>query len=136
MNKMELEKKILAYKLPAESMGQLEALCREEQIRLLAVSEEEYDIPLGFLAYGSPDQKKDFLRTEGTAAGRTNEINDPMLVFAGFMQSELMHFLQQMKLAEIKRIDLKAMLTEYNAVWNSPMLYEEIKKEHEYMKKK
>ena len=29
MNKMELEKKILAYKLPAESMGQLEALCRE-----------------------------------------------------------------------------------------------------------
>ena len=63
MNKMELEKKILAYKLPPESMGQLDALCREEQIRLLAVSEEEYDIPLGFLAYGSPDQKKDFLRT-------------------------------------------------------------------------
>lgn len=133
---MELEKKILSYNLPPESIGQLEALCREEQVSLLAVTEKEYDIPLGFLAYGSPEQKKDFLRTGSTAAGQAHEINAPMLVFAGFMQPDLMRFLQQMNQMGIKRVDLKAMLTEHNAVWNSPMLYEEIKKEHEYMKKK
>ena len=131
---IELEKKILSYNLPPESTGQLEALCREEQIRLLAVSEKEYDIPLGFLAYGSPEQKKDYLRTGSTAAGQAGGINDPMLVFAGFMQPDLMRFLQQMNLAGIKKVGLKAMLTEHNAVWNSSMLYEEIKKEHEYFK--
>ena len=134
MNTMKLEKKILSYNLPPETMQQLEALCREEEICLITVSENEYDIPLGFLAYGSPDQKKDFLRTgDHPAAGRASEILDPMLVFAGFMQPDLMGFLQQMRKAGLGKIDLKAMLTEHNAVWSSPMLYDEIKKEHEYM---
>lgn len=132
-NMIELEKKILSYNLPLESIRQLEALCLQEQITLLTVSEEEYDIPLGFLAYGSPDQKKDFLRSEDAAG---SQIEEPMLIFAGFMQSDLMHFLAQMKSAGISRIDLKAMLTEHNAVWNSPMLYDEIKKEHEYMSRR
>ena len=129
---IELEKKILSYNLPPESKQQLEALCLQEQITLQIVSEKEYDIPLGFLAYGSPDQKKEFLRS-GNAAG--SQVEEPMLVFAGFMQQDLMHFLQQMKLAGISRINLKAMLTEFNAVWNSSMLYGEIKKEHEEIQK-
>lgn len=128
---MEMEKKLLSYNLSPDFMEKLNKLCLQENVVLLSVSDLEYDVPLGFLAYGSPEQKQEFLRSEST--GKAG-VDDPMLVFAGFMRDDLMSFLQQMKQTGLNRVDLKAMLTEHNAVWNSSMLFEEIKKEHEYMK--
>lgn len=59
---------------------------------------------------------------------------EPMMVMKIYSEQKLNQFLSGVRKEGIPRIDLKAILTEYNKGWDSFQLYEEIKKEHEAMK--
>ena len=56
-----------------------------------------------------------------------------MMVMCGFTGELLDILLFQMRKQGVGKIPLKAVLTDFNQHWNSLMLYEELKKEHEAM---
>ena len=78
----------------------------------------------GLLAFGKEEDQKEYL-TNAPAA-----FDDAMLVFAGLPAGRLHVFLSQMGKKKVPTIDLKASLTEHNAVWDSVTLHDELVKEH------
>ena len=94
------------------------------KIRVRSVTPSQYHMPLGLLAFGKEEDQKEYL-TEVPA-----EFDDAMLVFAGISAGRLNTFLVQMAKKRVPKIDLKASLTEHNAVWNSVVLHDELVKEH------
>lgn len=97
------------------------------KIRVRIVSPSQYHMPLGLLAFGKEEDQKEYL-TEAPAA-----FEDAMLVFAGLSVGRLNAFLSQMAKKRVPQIDLKASLTEHNAVWDSVTLHDELVKEHASM---
>ena len=97
------------------------------KIRVWIVSPSQYHMPLGLLAFGKEAAQKENL-TEAPA-----EFEDAMLVFAGLSVGRLNAFLSQMAKKRVPQIDLKASLTEHNAVWDSVTLHDELVKEHASM---
>ena len=97
------------------------------KIRVRIVSPSQYHMPLGLLAVGKEEDQKEYL-TEAPA-----EFEDAMLVFAGLSVGRLNAFLSQMAKKRVPQIDLKASLTEHNAVWDSVTLHDELVKEHASM---
>ena len=123
---MGLQKVILLYNIDSPAyIKAITTFCLKRGIRLRAVKPEEYDVPLGFVAYGTEENRQEFLRTE---SGK--EFSEPMMVFAGFPGQNLMELFKELRIEGIGTTDLKAMMTEHNAVWDSVALCEELKKEH------
>ena len=58
------------------------------------------------------------------------EMNEEMLVIAGFTEERLEELLDKLKKAGVPKINLKAIVTETNADWTVYQLYEQLKEEH------
>lgn len=97
-------------------------------IRIKLVKKEEYLEPLSYLAKlkGSELRKEEY---EGEPLG------DEMMVLIGFSGGRIDALLSEIRKARLNRVDLKAVLTDYNKEWNSLELYKELKEEHEAMAK-
>lgn len=97
-------------------------------MRIKLVQKEEYLEPLSYLAKikGSESNGKKY---EGELLG------DEMMVLIGFSSGRIDALLSEIRKARLDRVDLKAVLTDYNKAWNSLELHEELKGEHEAMAK-
>lgn len=91
------------------------------------VSAEEYLVTLGALAGGESGREEEIYEGEG--------FSEEMLVIHTEQEELLDQALFLMRKEKVQ-VDLKAVLTQSNQEWNSLALYEEIKKEHEMMKKR
>jgi len=124
-----MEKVLLLYNIASpEYKKEIRQFCAKRKVRIRFVEPQEYDIPLGFVAYGSEEDKEEFLRKE-----KGREFSEPMMLFSGFEGQSLFEFLRELRIAGIGTADLKAMMTENNAVWTSVALFDELSKEHRYM---
>ena len=128
---MELQEIVLLYdNMPVEDVSRLTSACTSMDVNLKIISPGQFKVPIGFLAYGTEVQIQEYLVDPGTEKA----FDKPMLVLAGFTNHRITAFLNEMEEKEVPPIPLKAVLTEYNAVWDSFCLYEELKKEDEYIR--
>ncbi len=119
---------ILVYNLEGEKGKQIQQLCAEMKIRFKSIPAEQYGEPIGALA-GIKGVEKTGIPFAGTP------FQDEMLVFARFEDASLRNFLSRYYQAGIGKVSLKAGLTPYNVKWNSVELHDELKREHEELKK-
>lgn len=94
--------------------------------RLKTVTKEDYLKPVGFLA-GLKDMEDNGSVYEG------EEFQDEMMLMAGFTSARVDTLLSALRKNGAGRINYKAVLTETNKSWDSVHLFQEIKREHEYM---
>lgn len=128
---MELQEIVLLYdSMPDKDVSRIAAACASMDVNLKTVRPGRFKVPIGFLAYGTEDQIGEYLVDPSSE----DDFEQPMLVLAGFTNHRITAFLNEMEEKEVPPIPLKAVLTEYNAVWDSHSLYEELKKEDEYMR--
>ena len=126
---MTLYETVLYYDcMSEENREKMERVCLETGSVLKIIRPEEYRVPLGFLCYGNDDQIGEYIISGDPAAS----LERPMLLLAGFTEPRLRLFLEKMKSQGVPPVALKAVLTEYNATWDSLALYDELKKEDEY----
>ncbi len=142
-----MKETILLYNIfEKELFKKYQELCDSRQIRLVAVSDREAAVPLGFLAYGSEEQKADYIKTpeqrddrsldgDGKAEGLKAFPEEPMMIFAGFTNPRLTDMLGTLRTAGFPGISLKAVLTEHNALWDSCTLYEHLSEERAQFEK-
>ena len=134
---MELKEIVLLYNINDDERNNLYKTFFETcQVELKQVSESERAVPLGFLAYGTEEQKSDYMpgKTADDMAGNDAVIDfppEPMMVFAGFTNQRLTYILSGLREHGLTEASLKAVLTEHNAVWNSATLYEQLAEERE-----
>lgn len=120
---MELKEVVLIYNIDDRNRYLLyENFFSSHQVELKEVTEAESSVPLGFLAYGSEEQKADY-NIPGVLPA------EPMMVFAGFTNQRLRLMLDGLKSKGLTEASLKAVLTEHNAVWDSATLYEQLAEE-------
>lgn len=123
---------ILFYNLDNETGRRLKLVCLKHKIRIKTVEKSQYALPIGCIAGLLPDtssNNSDASPQEIPAS----DFSDEMLVFCHFTNALLDTFLLEFKKNRIPRIALKAVLTEQNIYWNSYVLHEELKREHEQM---
>ena len=97
---------------------------RKVELKQVNPSRLEKDVPIGLLAYGTDEQKKAYsLFVVGLTEVPVEFPPEPMLVFAGFTDRRLTAILSELREKGLSDISLKAVLTEYNAIWNSATLY-------------
>ncbi len=90
------------------------------------VAKRDYGQPVGFLAGAegvSPNKTKN--ASEG--------FSEEMMVIYGFGSEMIDVLIAALKSGGVGKIDLKAVVTPTNAVWDSVKLYGEIKADHEAM---
>ena len=126
-------KKILLFHMNALRCGEISALCRGLEIEPEPVSPSRYGEPLGKLA-GIGMTESAFAPDKIHAAG--SGITSEMMVFCGLEQPEVFGFLQAMRQTGIPPVDLKAVVTPFNAMWTAPALFAELSKEHAAMRAK
>ena len=92
-------------------------------------------LPLGTLIGISPagTEEEASLKKEPSESQDAGGFSEEMLVIHAETEDMLDRALFLMKKEKV-RVDLKAMVTQTNRDWDSLALYEEIKKEHEFMK--
>ena len=115
---------VLLYNIQdKKTRSAIQFIAVQMKIRVRSVAPSQYHMPLGLLAFGKEEDQKEYL-TNAPAA-----FDDAMLVFAGLPAGRLHVFLSQMGKKKVPTIDLKASLTEHNAVWDSVTLHDELVKE-------
>lgn len=119
---------VLFYNLNNEKGRKLKLICLKLKIRIKQVAPEQYLQPIGALA-----GIKDFQISDELFDG--NGFSEEMLVMKDFDNRLLDQFLAEFKRNNLKRVNLKAILTPENISWTSLKLYEELKKEHEAIAK-
>ncbi len=130
-----MKETILLYNLDSATIrNKIKFLCIQGGIHIRVIEKEQYDVPIGMLAFGKKEEMESYLRSEN--AEEKASFDDPMLVFAGFTGTKLNQFLNAMHKQKIPRINLKAMVTEHNVNWDSVTLHEELAKEHKAMNEK
>lgn len=113
-------------------------------VKIRMVSPEQYHLPIKDLINGQPKEitQEDTVNlmehvkvqdTDG-AENENDSIQEEMMVMYGFSGSRLDELLNAMRKNQA-RINLKAILTETNQEWSSYVLYQELKKEHEMMRR-
>ena len=121
---------LLTYNLKPGTEAGIARICRDLGIRIRTVNPGEYALPIGALA-GIPIAKA---ATPDAMPGHC--FIDEMLVMCHMMSNELDAFLRAMRKAGMPRIDLKAMLTPINVLWNSTDLHSELAREHASMQRR
>lgn len=152
---------ILLFQFEPVKQRKLAAQLLTAKFRVKAVSQEELDFPIGYLAGdkelltvveneranqksaedGQCDRKMD-----KDAESTENEVNErsytgsahlpaPMIVMAGVTGNRLNTVLQAIRKSGIGAVPYKAVLTETNRTWKAKELLQELMKEHEEMKK-
>lgn len=119
---------LLTYNLKPMTADALNALCREQGIRVRPVRREEYALPIGLLA-GIP------ARASGEASA-AEPFDDEMLVMCHMLSHQLDAFLSGMRQRSLPRIALKAVLTPFNVVWTSARLRDDLAREHDEIKRR
>lgn len=119
---------VLCYNLKGTKKGkQISMIFGFLGYKIRHVEREEYGIPVKVLA-GIAD-------AEGESESYAGEgFSEEMLIMNPTNEEMLDKALFLMKKDKVQ-VGLKAMLTQTNQEWDSIALYEEIKKEHEYMSK-
>lgn len=113
-------------------------------VKIRMVSPEQYHLPIKDLINGQPKEitQEDTVNlmehvkvqdTDG-AENENDSIQEEMMVMYGFSGSRLDELLNALRKNQA-RINLKAILTETNKEWSSYVLYQELKKEHEMMRR-
>jgi hypothetical protein len=118
---------VLLYNIEEKQIQKkYQMLCLRLGIRVKMVAKEQFLEPVGALS-GAREVplKNEVYEGEG--------FTDPMMVLKIYSNQKLDQLLTGIRKEGIPKIDYKAVLTEYNKEWNSLQLYEELKKEHEYM---
>lgn len=90
--------------------------------------------------------KKDFNQVLGYLAeipgfqvieGEDDEtFDDEMLVMSGFTRNDIDELIRSLKKHGVGRVDLKAIVTPTNSLWDCVRLYKAVKADHETMHKK
>ena len=120
-----MKETVLLYNIhDKKTRSAIQFIAVQMKVRVRSVVASQYHMPLGLLAFGKEEEQKEYV-TDAPAA-----FDDAMLVFAGMTPGRLNTFLYQMAKKHIAKINLKATLTEHNAVWNSVALHDELVKEH------
>ena len=128
---MTLHEVVLLYdSMPEDDVTKIMTTCTSLGVDLKIIKPGEYRVPIGFLSYGTEEQIREYMADPESMVA----FDKPMLVLAGFTNNRIKIFLSELREKEVPPIPLKAVLTEYNAVWDSCSLYEELKKEDEYMR--
>ncbi len=117
---------VLLYNFNGERKKQLTKALLPLGFRLKAVAKEDYLKPVGFLA-GLKDMEDNGSVYEG------EEFQDEMMLMAGFTSVRIDTLIGALRKNGVGRINYKAVLTETNKNWDSASLFQELKKEHEYM---
>ena len=105
-----MKETILLYNLDSAAIrNKIKFLCIQGGIHIRVVEKNQYDVPIGTLAFGKKEDMELYLRSESSE--EKPSFNDPMLVFAGFTGQKLDQFLNAMRKQKIPKINLKAMLT-------------------------
>ena len=129
-----MKETILLYNLNSAAIrNKIKFLCIQSKIHIRVVEKNQYDVPIGILAFGKKEDMEPYLRSENSKTAAS--FDDPMLVFSGFTGQKLDQFLNAMRKQKIPKIDLKAILTEHNVKWDSVTLHDELAREHEAMNK-
>ncbi|MBR2590619.1 MAG: DUF3783 domain-containing protein [Clostridia bacterium] len=115
---------ILSFNIPAAQAAAVEAAAAQADAVVKVVPQAEYRQSVGALLGVLP---------------RTNEVclspfKEPMLIMAGLPRPAMEQFLDMLK-AQGVYIPYKAMLTPTNLTWRCDALIEELKKEHEQIKR-
>lgn len=121
---------LLTYNLEPGTAAGLDKICRLLGIRVREIAREEYGLPIGALA-GIP-----VTRPAGPEATVVPPFDSEMLVMCHMMSNELDAFLQAMRREGLPRIELKAVLTPVNVLWNSADLHSELAREHAAMQRR
>ncbi len=117
---------VLLYNFNGERKKQLTKALLPLGFRLKAVAKEDYLKPVGVLA-GLKDMEDNGSVYEG------EEFQDEMMLMAGFTSARIDTLIGALRKNGVGRINYKAVLTETNKNWDSVSLFQELKKEHEYM---
>lgn len=117
---------VLLYNFSGERKRQLTKALLPLGFRLKTVVKEDYLKPVGFLA-GVKDVEDNGSVYEG------EEFQDEMMLMAGFTSSRIDALIGALRKNGVGRVNYKAVLTETNKSWDSVSLFQELKKEHEYM---
>lgn len=113
---------LLCYNLTGERGRKIRFAAMGLGIKLRNVDETEYRQPLAALC-GLTEAGKD-IAPEGQVA-------EEMLVMAGFPDGLVSLFLQAFRKMKLPPVQLKAILTDTNAEWNSVRLHQELCAERE-----
>lgn len=124
-----MKETILLYNFTSKISNSIKYVAVQMGVHIRTIEPAQYKIPLGLLAFGSSEQQQEYLVDDAPA------FDDSMLIFAGFSNPRLNQFLKLLSKNNVPKIDLKATLTEHNAVWDSVTLHDELVKEHELMTK-
>lgn len=118
---------VLLYNLDeGEKARKIKMVLLKMKVKVRKVSKEQYLEPVGFLA-GNKEMVSSGEIYEGEG------FSEEMLVMKGFTSGRIDLLLREFRKAGIEKINLKAIVTEYNQKWNSIELYQELKAEHEMM---
>lgn len=122
-----MKERVLIYNFTdQERARKLKMVLLPMGVKIRNVKTKEFLKPVGVLAGVKGLEDKD---VEYEGEGFTDE----MVVMAGFSSDKVDEFLYLLKKHGVGKINYKAILTDTNQHWNSIVLYEEIKKEHEKM---
>ena len=125
---------VLLFQFEPEKQRKLAAQLLMARFRVKAVTAEEWDLPIGYLA----GDKEVVLDETETEEGPEAKVEDgagrsPMIVMAGLTGQRVNAVLQAIRKAGIGPVPYKAVLTETNRTWKAARLLEELRKEHEEM---
>ena len=132
---------VLLYNLDNEKGKKIKSLLVMSGVRTKVILPDMYDKKIGVLA--GIVKEEDITEDEkclnndlkgGLELNAVKPITEEMLVISGFSDAKLNEFLYAMRKKGIERVDLKAVITPSNYLWNSYELYSEILNEHELMK--
>ena len=92
------------------------------------VDKKDFNQVLGYLA-----EIPGFQVIEGEA---DETFDDEMLVMSGFTRNDIDELIRSLKKHGVGRVDLKAIVTPTNSLWDCVRLYKAVKADHETMHKK
>ena len=126
------DKRILAFNMPLIKRVVTKKLCDEQGALLTIVSPSYGNLSLVELVLRAmAGEKLNESRPGAEDAKEAEPFSGEMMVFCGFSSDDLDTFIQGYKVTGIPRVELKAVLTQYNADWTPAKLYEELNKEKE-----
>lgn len=128
------DKRILAFNLALLKRVVTKKLCDKQGAKLTIAAPSFCNVSLVELVLRAMAGEN--LNMTAPADGKDTSakeepFTDEMLVFCGFSSDDLDAFLQGYKMTGIPRVELKAVLTQYNADWTPMKLCEELKKERD-----
>jgi len=122
--------KILLFNINIFKKAQIDALCRDLNIETAAIQDSGGGKSLGMLAGLEPGPVNMYKNTAITSGGSPASFSEEMMVLCGLEPDSFDRFLDEYRNRNIQPVELKAVLTAFNAKWTPARLCTELKKEH------